>query len=36
MHVSAWNVPSSAIAPASIDEIILQKIKFGADNVRRY
>ena len=34
--LSAWNVPSSSVAPASIDEIVLQKIKFGADNVQRY
>ena len=32
----AWNVPSSSAAPACIDEILLQKIKFGADNVRKY
>ena len=36
LKLSAWNVPSSSVAPASIDEIVLQKIKFGADNVRRY
>ena len=34
--LSAWNVPTSSVANVSIDEIILQKIKFGADNIRRY
>ena len=34
--LSAWNVPSSSVAPASIDKIVLQKIKFGADNIRTY
>jgi len=34
--LSAWNVPSSSVATASIDDIILQNIKFGADNIRRY
>ena len=34
--LSAWNVSSSSVAPASIDEIVLEKIKFGADNVKRY
>ena len=32
--LSAWNFPSSSVAPVSINEIILQNIKFGADNVR--
>ena len=36
LKLPAWNVPSSSVAPASIDKIVLQKIKFGADNVRRY
>ena len=36
MKISAWNVPSSSVTPPSIDEIILQKIKCDADNVRRY
>ena len=35
-QLSAWNVPSSSVAPASIDEIVLKKIKFGEDNVQRY
>jgi len=32
----AWNVPSSSVAPVPINEIILQKIKFGADIIWRY
>jgi len=34
--LSAWNFPSSSVAPVSIDEITLQNIKFGADNIRSY
>ena len=25
MHISAWNVPSSSIAPTSIDELLKRK-----------
>ena len=34
--LSAWNIPSSSVTPVSIDEILLQKIKFGAYHIRRY
>ena len=33
--LSVWNIHSSSVVPASIDEIILKKFKFGIDNVRR-
>ena len=33
--LSVWNNHSSSVVPASIDEIVLKKIKFGIDNVRR-
>ena len=36
MHIkSAWKVPSSSVPPASIYDIVLKKIKFGADTVER-